>query len=416
MPVVVRRSVLPLVLAVAFAPLAVAFAPLSARAGNGIHPRTPVVWPDDTPCMTVVDRSQAATLQFSYGIPYEDTDTTSDEVADSRRHQFIAFCRGHSPQDPLPTWLSWKDVDAAAAKMLVDPMDVTDDEVLETSSVYKDCFHRITADDARRPIVFAEAMKPVVWDTMGLPAGPYVIQAYTWEPAFNIWTQRPGVVHVVDGPDLSKAAPAAALTNTEDFMFGADTLTLQGCARAMPGSTMSLSWSLTSDPMLNWQPYVEGVALDGDAISLPFTPPEGAIQQTIALKLDITDPMQRTFTTYPIHLLTVLPGGTGTTGCADSGSFIGGESCGEASSGDATATTGGGGGSSSGQEPTSSGAASDAGSSSGSMINPVGPDGCACDSGGGAGTPWGTPWVFGGLVLLGLGRRRGKRGSTLASR
>lgn len=387
-----------------------ALAPLTARAGNGIHPRTPVEWPDGVPCMTVVDRSQSATYQFSYGIPYEDTDKTTDEVADSRTHQFIAVCRDHSPQDPLPTWLSWKDVDAAAAKGLVDAMTVDDEDVFETSSIYKDCFARITADDARRPITFAEAMKPVVWDTAMLPAGPYVLQGYTWEPAFNIWSQRPGVLHVVDGPDLSAVAPAAALTNTEDFMFGADTLTLTGCARAMPGTTMSLYWSLTTGAMLDWKPYVEGVALEGDTISLPFLPPDEAIQETIALRLDVIDPMQRTFSAFPVHLITVLPGGTGTTGCSDTGSFIGGESCGDGTSSGGGGTGGGAStsdGTVTGGAPTTSTGPDE---STGPMINPVAPDGCGCDSG-----ERGTGWALWGLALLGLGLRRQKRGSTLAS-
>ena len=43
--------------------------------------------------MTIVDRTVDAKLVLNYTIPYEDTEGTSDEVADSRRHQFLAFCR-----------------------------------------------------------------------------------------------------------------------------------------------------------------------------------------------------------------------------------------------------------------------------------------------------------------------------------
>ena len=74
-----------------------------AYAGNGVHPRTPVVWSEDTPCMTVVDRSQAVSLSLDYTIPYEDTEVTPDEVADSRRHQFIALCRDHGQQNWCPS-------------------------------------------------------------------------------------------------------------------------------------------------------------------------------------------------------------------------------------------------------------------------------------------------------------------------
>lgn len=387
-----------------------ALAPGALRAADGVTPRVPVKWPDDTPCMTVVDRSQSPVVQFPYGIPYEDTEVTADEVPDSRRHQFIAFCRNHSPQAPLPTWLSWKDVEYAASYALADPADITDEDVLETHSVYKDCFLRITPDEARRPITEEEAAKGVEWDTTGLPAGPYIVQGYTWFPGLNIWSKRPGVFHVVDGPDLAATGPAAALTNLDDFMFGLDTLTLQGCARAMPGSTMALYWSLTSGAELDWKVYAEGLPIDGEAIEVPFTPPPEAIQETVALRLDITDPMQRTFTAYPLRLLTILPGGGGgTTGCSDSGSFLGGESCGDggSSSGGGASTTGATEGSS-GPGPGTGG--EDSASSGQPQVDPP-PVGCACRSGSA-----GAPWAWGGLVLLGLGRRRKARGSTLAPR
>ena len=76
----------------------------AAQASNGIHPRTPVVWEPAPACMTVVDRSVEAKLELKYTIPYEDLRPVdaNDEVDDSRRHQFIAFCAGHSPQQPLP--------------------------------------------------------------------------------------------------------------------------------------------------------------------------------------------------------------------------------------------------------------------------------------------------------------------------
>lgn len=392
--------------------VAVLLAPPAARAGNGIHPRTPVEWPADVACMTVVDRSQSPLLQFNYGIPYEDTDVTEDEVPDSRRHQFVAFCRNHSPQEPLPTWLSWKDVEAAAATTppLLDVADVPADDVMEASAEWKDCFVRIVPDEQRRPITFAEAAKPVEWDTTGLPAGPYVIQGYTWEPVFNIWYKRHGVVHVVDGPDLSAVAPAAALMNGDDYMFGNDTLVLQGCARAMPGSTLTGYWSLTGEAGLDWRTFAVDVPLDGEAIALPFEPPIEAVGETITLRVDVTDPMQRTFSAYAYHVVAVLPGSSGETdGCNDSGSFIG-DNCGggTGSTGGATGGQGSTGGAvgSTGADGGSSGAPPTTGGEPGAE---PGPGGCGCQTGG-AGGAW-----AGVLMLLGLrGRRRGKRGSTLA--
>lgn len=385
--------------------------PTLARAANGIHERTPVQWPDETACMTVIDRSQGAVVHFPYEIPAEDTMVTADEVADSRRHQFVAFCRNHTPQEPLPVWLSWKDVDIADAAGISEKADATDQDVLETHDIYKDCFFRVTEDDERRPITFAEADKGFEWDTSALAPGPYILQGYTWEPAFNIWSKRPGVIHVVDGPDLSAVAPAAAIMNTDDFMFGEDTLMLQGCVRTMPGSTMSGFWAVTGGDGLEWHAFAEGVPIDGEVLELPFKPPPEALVETVALRIDVTDPMQRTFSAFPRSLVVVLPGSGDTTttggGCSDTNAFIGNESCGDDGGSDDTGSVS----SSSGEAPIDT-SATGGPASTGSTGDTTGDaattseelptrDGCGCDSGGSAGS-----WAWAGLVLLGLRRRR----------
>lgn len=404
----VRRALL------ALAALAL-LSPAAARAGNGLHPRTPVQWPADTACLTVHDRGQGSVLHLDYEIPYEDTEITPDEVDDSRRHQFLAFCRDHSRQEPLPTWLSWKDVDLAAAKMLIDPLDITDEDVLETSSVWKDCWYRITEDDARRAITFTEAAEGVDWDTAALPAGPYVVQGYTWEPAFNIYSQRPGTVHVVDGDDLGAVAPAAALTNLDDYLFAADTLTLRGCVRAMPGSTVSGYWASTDDAVLDWKPFLEGAPLVGGELELTFEAPPEAVQTTVALRVDVTDPMQRTTSAHMQRLIVVLPGSSGESGdCETGNSFIGDPNC-EGSSGGADGSSGGEGGSSSsssgGGAATGGSTGEDASTGAETGKQDLGDRGCACTAGGGEGrsSAWGL------VLLLGLGRRaRSGRGRSPA--
>lgn len=303
--------------------LTLAAAPTGVRAGNGVHPRTPVIWPDDVPCITMLDRSQGAELSLRYTIPFEDTAVTVDEVLDSRTHQFIAVCRDHSRQEPLPSWLTWKDVETAAARGLVDALDVMDDDVLETSPMWKDCWYPITGPEARRPITFAEAAKPVEWDTTDLPAGAYSVQGYTWEPIFNIFNQRPGVVQIVDEPDLSEYGPAAAVTTRTDVVFAEDPFALEGCFRAMPGATMRGAWALTRSYPLEWRTFAEGVALDGDRFTLPFPIPPEAAGETIALRVDVTDPMQRSYSAHATQLLAVLPGNSGaSSGCDDEASFI----------------------------------------------------------------------------------------------
>ena len=358
---------------------ALVMVPAVARAGNGLEPRTPVVWPEDTACLTVVDRVQEVMLHMNYGIPFEDIDVTVDEVADSRRHQFFAFCRDHSREEFLPIWVTWKDVDAAAAKELVDPLAVDDEDVLETSTVWKDCWFRISPDDARRPITFAEAMKGVDWDTSGLPTGAYIVQGYTWEPWVNIYSQRPGVIHVVEGPDLAAVGPAAAISTKLDYTFAEDPFVVEGCARALPGSTLSGYWAKTGGDPLEWVPFVEGVPLAGESFLLPFLPPPEASGQTVTLRVDVVDPMQRTFSAYPINLLTILPGsaeGT-TTGCNPEASFIG-DPCdtgGDASTGGHGPSSSGSGGSSNGADASSGGASASTGPDLGSE-----PSGCSCDA------------------------------------
>ena len=379
--------------------------PASVFAGNGLEPRTPVAWPEETACLTVVDRSQAVMLHMGYGVPFEDVGPTEDEVADSRRHQFVAFCRDHSREEFLPIWLTWKDIEAAAAKDLIDPLTVEDEDVLETSTVWKDCWFRITADDARRPITFAEAMKGVDWDTTALIPGAYIVQGYTWEPWVNIYSQRPGVVQVVDGPDLTALGPAAAVATTLDYTFAEDPFVLEGCARGLPGSSLSGYWALTGgDGMLEWAAFAEDVPLDGESWVLPFLPPPVASGQTVALRVDVTDPMQRTFSAYPLNLLTVLPGSSndGTTGCEPEASFVV-MPC-DSEGGEPAATSTGLGTSDTGVPGTSGsgGGTGDATTAPGATLA-TDTGGCSCV----ASAPSQLAWA--GVVVLGLWRRRRRR-------
>lgn len=371
----------------------------SARAGDGVHPRTPVEWPEPA-CMTIVDRTVDAKVRLTYTIPYEDTELTEHEVDDSRRHQFFGFCRGHSRQEPLPVWISAADVQAAAAKSLIDPADVDAEDVFETSAEWQDCWFRITGDDERRPITFAAAEEPVVWDTSLLPVGPYVVAGYTWEPPFNIWSERRGVFKVIDDPDPAKNPPALALTNDEEIKYGDEVLTLVGCLDAMDGSTISGYWSRTDGVAVDWQVFASDVPVSGDSIELDFLPPPDAIGQTIALKVEVTDPLDRRFTAHLDSLATILPVKGGTDGCEDSGSsFISDPGCGD-STGDSAASSSG----SAGDGDSSGGDSSGAGSDTTGPVGPPGGEGgCGCGVGGAAPSA-----LLLGLPLL-LGRRRRAR-------
>jgi hypothetical protein len=363
---------------------AIALHAASARA-DGISPRTPVEWPDDTPCMTVVDRSESPLLHFPYQIPREDTEVDPDELPGSRRHQFFAFCRDHV-HGQHPSWVSLADVEAWNAWLAGQgeaPWEPSPAEILETNDEYADCFARITPDDQRRAILFAEAHEGVTWDTTGLSAGPHVVSGYTWHPPLGIWSRRPGVVHVVDGPDLSAVPPAAALMNREEHMFAADGLVLTGCARALPGSILRGSWALAEElEPPAWTQFAADVPLAGEAIELPFAPPPEAIGQYVYLQVELTDPMGRRFAAYGLQRVAVLPG---SAACDDEPS---GPSC-----------TGG-------VDPTTGGTADETTSDSGTgeAAPETGPGGetsvgCGCRS---AGAP-------AGWLVLALARRRRSR-------
>jgi hypothetical protein len=400
-------AVRPLVLRSALVSLALLM-PGLARAGNGVHPRTPVKWEPAPACMTIVDRTIDPKLTFSYTIPYEDlrpADST-DEVEDSRRHQFIGFCADHSPQQPLPEWLSMADVDVAVQLGIIDAGEVKPDNMLETNPEWKDCFTRITADDERRLITFAEAMKPVVWDTTGLPVGAYIISGYTWEPVFNIWSDRPGVVKIVDDPDPAANPPALVITNTDEIKYPGEMITLVGCLDAMDGSTVTGYWAATADDtpdVLEWASFAADTPVSGDAFEVPFLPPEATHGQSIAIKLEIVDPMDRKYTAHMTDLATILEGGPSETGgCTDGGmNFInmpgcdgsGGEESGDTSSDPSAGGTAEPTGSATGDATTSDGATGSG--ETGPNIEPKdgGCGGCAL---GDSGVPalLGAPWLL----------------------
>lgn len=392
--------------------LGILLAPALAHAGNGTHPRTPVKWDPRPACMTIVDRSVDPVLEFTYTIPYEDLRPPEavDEVDDSRMHQFLGFCRAHSVQEALPVWLSEADVAAAAAKMLIDGPSLGPEDVFDTSTEWQGCFVRITADDQRRLITFAEAAKPVVWDTTGLPIGGYVIDGYTWEPPFNIFSVRPGVIKIVDDPDPAASPPALAISNQlgEEIVWQTEQLRLYGCVSAMAGSTLTGYWARTdTEGALDWHAFAEGTPVTGDEFELWFTPPDETAGELIAFRVDVTDPMDRTYVAHMDLLASVLMGGPGgSTGGCDGNGFIADPSC---------ESTGGEGGSSSGDGPGSEGTASAGsdgpteGSGGGSAEGTTGPtqtppgsEGCAgCSTvGSGASLAW--------LVVL-VGRRRRRR-------
>ncbi len=211
---------------------------------------------------------------------------------------------------------------AAADKGLGDLADVDlEFGVLVNNPDWADCWARITADDQRRPITFAAAAEPIEWDTTALPAGTWVVEGYTYEPWFNIWTSHPGVIKIVDDPDPAASPPAAALTFPEQAVTFGEQGTVSGCVDAMPGSTMTLSWAISSfgnEPQ--WQEFATDVAVEGPSFELAYTPSAEAVSNSVLIRVDVSDPLDRTWTAHAIQYIAVVED-VGDSGC-DSGGFV----------------------------------------------------------------------------------------------
>lgn len=275
----------------------------AAKAGNGPEPRTPVDW-TGAPCMTIVDRSVSAMVHLEYAVPMEDTELTDDELEDSRTHQFFGFCRGLDPQVYLPRWITQADVDRAQ-DMGIAPDNIEPANILESNTDLAGCWHRINADDDRRPITFAAADEGIDWDTTDLAAGNYVIEAYTWEPPLNIWSSRTGVIKVVDDPDLTASDPALGINNTEEVIDQDDTVTIEGCVSAEEGSTVTAYWALP-EAVATWRPFIESDPVLGETFAVEFDPPEEAAGEPVMIRVDVTDPSGRSHTNYMRDLIYVL--------------------------------------------------------------------------------------------------------------
>jgi MYXO-CTERM domain-containing protein len=330
----------PLGVLLAIGGLAAALTPGLARASNMTHPRTPVVWDGgggecelpqiETPCMTLHDRSADPVLHLPYGIPYEDLDVTPDEVEQSRTHQFFAFCRPHSPQDFLPSWITAADVDSAVTKGLIDAGTVEPSDIMESSTAWEDCWFRINEDVDRRPIQCSMAEAGIDWDTSAVPAGAYTLDGYTYEPVFNIWVLRPGVVKVHDG-DPDAVGPAAAVMTGELTPYRNDTVTIDGCVDAIDGTTFTVSYAVVQEE-IEWVEYEAGLAVGGGTFAFEFQPPEELAGESGMIKVDFVDPMDRAYTAYMNENIIVI-NADNPMGCnSEGGSFIGGP-CAEDSGG-----------------------------------------------------------------------------------
>jgi MYXO-CTERM domain-containing protein len=222
-----------------------------------------------------------------------------------------------------------------------------------------------------------------------VPVGTYAVWGYTYEPAFNIWTQRQGsIVKVIDGGDPHDIGPGAAITTLEQTPYKGETVPIEGCVNAAPGSTMTASFASTSgssDPdwVPQWTPFLEDAAVEGESFTLDFLAPEEFAGEQLMVRLDVTDPMARTYEAHMKENVFVLKGMEGDceTGGGD---FIGGAGCG----GDDSGSSGGASDSDAGEGTATDGTGMEAtdGNGSASSTSPIddptdgGKKACACTS------------------------------------
>jgi hypothetical protein len=287
---------------------AVTLAASSASAGNAAKKRTPVIW-ESAPCMTIVDRTSDPFVELAYTIVVEDPPNGEPvpvgEVPASRTHQFLAFSREHPDYFYLPNWVATADVDAAVMLAIVEAAAVTPDEVLETSDEWAGAWWRITADADRRPITFAAAAEPVMWDTSSLAPGNYTVQGYTYEPAFNLHTRRPGVIKVTDGGAADDYAPAIAFDPGELVLYRDGEVAMRLCVDAMEGSHVTGEWAVVAAE-LEWIPFAEDVVVQGPELQLDFPSPSELIGALGLVRATVSDPLGREYTAHRLAAVTVL--------------------------------------------------------------------------------------------------------------
>jgi hypothetical protein len=265
--------------------------PRSASAGNEAHVRTPVLWPSE--CGRVVERSVDPIAHFDYAIPTEDTDKTADELPDSRTHQFFALCRQHPVSELVPAWITRDDVDRSVLAGLLEPDEVTYREILDETTIWTDCFVRITGDDERRPITFAQAELGVDWDTSGVAIGVWSLAGYTFEPQLNLWRDRPGFVKILDDrDDPEQDLPAIALLGDEQAVEPGETLRFEACVDVLEPARIELEWA-PFEPFLEWQP-LDTITVDADGPLLIEHPaPIAAAESELLVRARLIDALGR---------------------------------------------------------------------------------------------------------------------------
>lgn len=227
---------------------------------GGMRPPTPTPGFLEERCATFVDRSAAQDLEFSVVIASEDREGLEGELGDDHTFQFFAFCEQPNPRDTLPPWIDVDDVARATLAGLV-PAPPSDDEVLSSApwvailghdGEVGACVIPVTTKDDRLPISCEATATPTTWSVADVPAGPYWVYGYTYDPPVNVWTPRVGVVVVHDG-DPAAVAPWVALTapTFPATMSPSAAYEIRGCAGGSGAARVVVELARTNEPNLD---------------------------------------------------------------------------------------------------------------------------------------------------------------------
>ena len=250
--------------------------------------------------MQVVDRSVDPVVSLT--MSFDPVDLEYLEDAAPQRLYLVAF----SPLPPaFPAWISQEMIDEAEAFFASDSMCNTieppPEQILETNDALAGTWHLINPDG----LPIGEETATVQWDTSGVPAGTYVVAAYTYAPIANDWRVRSGAIVVTDDPDdWSSRSPAAFVMPFDapitdegvPRILPGQMHPVIGCVAAEPGSQLDLAWTTSLGPEKEWNPIVQCLPQpEAGTVDVPFIPPQDAAGGILRVRATVTDPSGRRY-------------------------------------------------------------------------------------------------------------------------
>ncbi len=272
-----------------------------SRGDDGAKIPTPVAF-SSRDCLIEVDRTTDPRVPLQWMIPSEDNVLGAHEVPTSRRVQAFAFCRDPRPDEVLPNWINLEEAQGAVTRGELEALPPAE-EILESSSwatepghngIAGDCVWPIQSPAQRTPFTCETTAAGIAWDTAGVPAGPYVIRAYTYAPVNNLWSARAGVIRVGDTPAVARPPLAVLLDPSREAKLGADgPLSLRACLSDEAAAPVLLEWALASSELVDeasWTPLATQSMDFAETGEVTFGAPPQATNQAIYVRASASSP------------------------------------------------------------------------------------------------------------------------------